>query len=105
MTATWPPGSRPAGRTKGDAVGRKLDPELERAILATPGAAVTGVRPDGLPGADPRRHKYGARPTTVGGVRFDSAKEARRWGELCVLAAAGVVTGLERQPRFALMVN
>lgn len=39
------------------------------------------------------------------GVRFDSEKEARRWAELCDLAAAGVISGLRRQVRIPIIVN
>lgn len=48
------------------------------------------------------RSKYGARPTTVDGIRFHSAKEARRYGELRLLLKAGEIRSLELQPRFAL---
>ena len=44
-----------------------------------------------------RKNKYNARQTTVDGVTFDSAKEARRWQELRLLERAGAITGLQRQ--------
>jgi hypothetical protein len=49
--------------------------------------------------------KYGSRRTTVDGVTFDSAKEARRFGELVLMERAGHITGLRRQVPFALEVN
>lgn len=49
-----------------------------------------------------RRNKYGARKTVVDGLTFDSAKEARRWQELCLLQKAGEIAGLERQVRIPL---
>jgi hypothetical protein len=49
--------------------------------------------------------KYRNRRTTVDGITFDSAKEARRWGELKLLQRAGEITDLERQVAFPLMVN
>jgi hypothetical protein len=49
--------------------------------------------------------KYGNRKTTVDGITFDSAKEARRWNELRMLEKAGTITGLRRQIRFPLEVN
>ena len=52
-----------------------------------------------------RRHKYGARPTVVDGQRFDSAAEARRWGELRLRQRAGEIRGLERQPEFRCEIN
>ena len=49
--------------------------------------------------------KYRNRPTTVDGIRFASALEARQWGRLRLLALAGRVVQIERQPRFPLVVN
>ena len=49
--------------------------------------------------------KYLNRKTVVDGIKFDSAKEARRYGELKLLERAGQITGLEIQPSFRLVVN
>ena len=46
--------------------------------------------------------KYRNIPVTVDGLRFDSIKEARRWGELRLLEKAGEIRGLKRQVRFPL---
>lgn len=51
------------------------------------------------------RNKFGAQATVVDGIRFDSRLEARRWGDLQVLARQGLITSLERQVSFALEVN
>jgi uncharacterized protein DUF1064 len=52
------------------------------------------------------RSKYRATPTTVDGIRFHSAAEARRYGELKLLWDAGEIVGkLELQPRFPLRVS
>ena len=51
------------------------------------------------------RSKYGARKTTIDGIVFDSAKEARRWQELKALELAGEIRYLRRQPAFDLAVN
>lgn len=81
---------------------RKPSTALGRAIAAA--LARDGVQPP--PDSDPpRRHKYGALPTVVDGVRFDSRGEARRYGELRTLERAGVIAGLRLQPRFPLIVN
>jgi Protein of unknown function (DUF1064) len=48
------------------------------------------------------RSKYGAVKTTVDGIRFHSAKEARRYQELKLLVKAGHIDSLELQPRFLL---
>ena len=50
------------------------------------------------------RNKYGAVPTTVDGIRFDSTKESRRYGELRLLEKAGLIRGLGTQPRFPIDV-
>lgn len=47
--------------------------------------------------------KYGNRTVTLGGEKFDSQKEARRYGELVLLLKAGQITDLRRQVRFELI--
>ena len=42
-------------------------------------------------------NKFGAQAVTVDGIRFDSIKEARRWGELRLLEKAGEIRNLQRQ--------
>lgn len=51
-----------------------------------------------------RPAKYRNRVTHVDGLRFDSAKEARIWGELQLRQKAGELVHLERQARFPLVV-
>lgn len=51
------------------------------------------------------RRKYGNRPGEVDGRRFDSQKEASRYGELCLLRWAGKIRDLECQPEYPLVVN
>ena len=36
---------------------------------------------------------------------FDSIKEMKRYGELCILERAGKISGLDRQVRFQLLPN
>ncbi len=48
------------------------------------------------------RSKYHAVKTTVDGIRFDSAKEARRYGELKLMEKAGEIHCLILQPKFNL---
>ena len=38
-----------------------------------------------------------AQPVTIDGVRFDSTREAERWGQLLLLVEAGEISELERQ--------
>jgi hypothetical protein len=52
----------------------------------------------------PLRNKYGATAVHVDGLRFDSKREAARYGELKQLEAAGEITDLEVHPAFPLMV-
>ena len=42
---------------------------------------------------------------TVGGIVFDSLKEAERWKVLRMAQIAGRITNLERQVKYALHVN
>lgn len=44
-----------------------------------------------------KRGKYGARKTVVDGITFDSAREARRWGELSALRLAHKIECVSRQ--------
>jgi hypothetical protein len=48
--------------------------------------------------------KYGAKRTTVDGITFHSAGEARRYQELRLLEKAGEISDLELQPVFSLSV-
>ena len=47
--------------------------------------------------------KYGNRKVVVDGIQFDSAKEARRYGELKLLQRAGQIYDLELQKEFELI--
>ena len=49
--------------------------------------------------------KYGNRKTVVDGIIFASAKEARRYGELKLLARAGEIRDLALQPRYPIIVG
>lgn len=49
-----------------------------------------------------RSHKYGAKLTTVDGIRFSSKAEAKRYQELKLLEKAGEIHGLVLQPRYPL---
>lgn len=51
-----------------------------------------------------RRSKYGAVKTTVDGIVFHSAKEARRYGELKLLVKAGEIHDLRCQHVLELAV-
>ena len=53
----------------------------------------------------PKRSKYGNRKTEIDGLTFDSAKEAKRWGELKLLERAGRIRKLRRQVSYDLLVN
>ena len=46
--------------------------------------------------------KYRNKPVEVDGIKFDSADEARRYGELKQLERAGVILNLVLQPRYKL---
>jgi hypothetical protein len=49
--------------------------------------------------------KYLNKRTEVDGIKFDSAKEARRYGELKLLQRAGQINKFQWQSRFLLEVD
>lgn len=50
-----------------------------------------------------RKAKYHNKKTNLGGIVFDSKKEANRWLELQQLEKYGVISDLERQKAFELV--
>jgi hypothetical protein len=46
--------------------------------------------------------KYGNKKTKIGGITFDSKREAARWSHLRILERAGHISGLRRQVAFEL---
>jgi hypothetical protein len=51
------------------------------------------------------KHKFGAKPTTVEGIRFDSKKEARYFNELKLRQNSGEILFFLRQTPFHLPGN
>ena len=49
--------------------------------------------------------KYKSKPSVVDGILFPSRAEGKRYSELRVLAGAGAISELRRQPRYPLYVN
>jgi hypothetical protein len=49
--------------------------------------------------------KYRNTPTHVDGIRFDSKREAKRYGELMLLQQGGAISALEVQPRYPLKAH
>lgn len=49
--------------------------------------------------------KYRNVPTVIDGIRFDSKKEAKRWGELRLLKKAGEIDDLSRQLTYNISVQ
>lgn len=49
------------------------------------------------------KNKFNAKKTTVDGIEFDSAKEARRYAELRDMERAGKIQGLRLQVPFELV--
>lgn len=47
--------------------------------------------------------KYGNHPTTVNGIRFDSAREAERYRELMLMLRAGEISDLRLQHNITLI--
>lgn len=53
----------------------------------------------------PRANKYGAKKVKIDGHTFDSKREAQRYGVLKQMQAAGVISDLELQPVFPLIID
>lgn len=52
-----------------------------------------------------KRSKYGSKKTYVGSLKFDSVKEGKRYSELFIMQHRGLISALELQPRYPLIVN
>lgn len=52
-----------------------------------------------------KRSKYGNVPTEVDGIMFASKREAQRYATLKAAESAGMICGLELQPRYPIRVN
>lgn len=68
-------------------------------------AKLTAAQASKLGIAAKRPHKYGAVATVCDGIRFASKAEAARYQELKILENAGIIVGLELQPKFTLYDN
>lgn len=95
-----------SGWTSADVMRQKAKVEKSQKALKQATGRTTlpqDARSADLPSRE--RSKYGAVKTTVDGLVFDSAKEARRYGELKLLEKAGEIHGLELQKPFDLTVS
>lgn len=59
----------------------------------------------GLADDKPKKPKYGNAWTEVDGVKFQSKREAARWGVLKLMEQTGEISDLRRQVRFKLVVR
>ena len=64
-----------------------------------------GLPPGSPRWAPPARSKYGAQRVELDGLRFDSKREAARYVELKVLLTCDLISQLEIQPAYALIVG
>lgn len=51
------------------------------------------------------RSKYRAVPVEIDGKRFASTREGKRYRDLSMMQRAGIISGLELQPRFPIIVD
>ena len=51
------------------------------------------------------RSKYNNIKTTIDDIKFDSKKEAKRYGELKLLERCGEITDLQLQPSYTFKLN
>lgn len=52
-----------------------------------------------------RRAKYGNKKTIVDGIKFDSKREAQRYGALQLMLKAGLISNLRLQVPYQITVN
>lgn len=52
-----------------------------------------------------KERKYRNQPEVVNGIKFASKKEAARYGYLGLLVKQGIITDLELQPRYPIIIN
>lgn len=64
-----------------------------------------GTKHTYIPTRSRSRHKYGAKPTVVDGIRFASKLESERYLYLKSLERAGAIRDLVLQPRHKIIVN
>lgn len=85
----------------------RLSQELERKCLRLATKTIPGRarRTKPTTSANPSRRKYRNQPVEQDGIKFDSRKEARRWGELQLLESLGEISDLQRQVRIPIRVN
>ena len=50
-------------------------------------------------------NKYKAVKTTIDGITFDSKREAQRYSQLKLMEKAGMITHLELQPEYKIIIN
>ena len=50
-----------------------------------------------------KSNKYGSKKVEIGGIVFDSKKEAKRYQELLLLEKAGAIQSLQRQVKYVLI--
>lgn len=85
-------------------------PDARQTTIAGRGAVsgVGEVNPDVaaiLNGSRPRGSKFRNQPTVVDGHRFDSKKEAERYGHLRMMEQAGVICDLMIHEAFPLVIH
>ena len=51
------------------------------------------------------RSKFGAKKTVVDGIKFDSKWESERYGQLKAMERGGIVTDLELQVKYDIVIN
>ncbi len=52
-----------------------------------------------------RRAKYGNKKTIIDGIKFDSKREAQRYGTLQLMLKAGLISNLRLQVPYQITVN
>mgnify|MGYP001558844323 CR=1 FL=1 len=75
---------------------------VSKAFAKKMGIKVSTLKPSCQIGLKKAKSKYKNQPVIVDGVKFQSKREAKRWGELRLLEKAGIISHLKRQYAFKL---
>lgn len=83
----------------------RMSEEEYRALMIARAAPAKLPPLSAYPPRQPKRSKYGNKPTVVCGEQFDSGKEAQRYEKLLLLERAGKITQLRHHVKYPLEVN
>lgn len=85
-------------------MGMKVSREMEAKLLSM-GVITSVTCLPGQPIQEAKPSKYRSEWTEVDGIKFQSKKEAERWGYLKLFQQQGIIKDLQRQVPFSIDIN